>query len=1035
MNKKRIFRIKNGILAILLSAGMILGMAPQNFVHAQETVTEVSNQTAPSFGEVFIESGYTGWTDADKAAGGIGTLTYAGTPKLRARSLLSDYTYKAGDVLTVKYDANFDCSGISVLLCNKNDSGFHVVLGSLTSGALATSFILPETEVFNDEIKPLYVRFQGGIGAEGDQITFKGITIGSEQNDEEETTEEPENPQTEEESKEPVVSFLDSDGYALSAEEDGSVKVTYSTQTWHTLKIGIENCDYTKYSKVIIDITPYEGMLLGIRDSTEKVVYRDHWGGVTFENSDRQTISFDLTSDTDYLRFYCDPPVSEGVPSVEKSFIIHSIKVVDPTEEGKLKELATFTTFKADEDTCIVEGGKDGIGTISYTKGARVKARAYFEGYKYKTGDVLVFDFDRFDNLDAFEQIIIGYSTSDKQYVTLQKPEIKDNTAVFKLPADGGIFDTVNPTFIRFKGVFSESESATAFNGFHIYDGEEYAKFLQGDGPVYNPDECPQGVSVTYYDGIYSRGFTWSTNDAVSVNNLEYVKAEDGQDKESVDWSKAVVIPASMKESVDVEDVTWHLFKAHVENLEEGCKYFFRAGHVDTGYSDIGSFVIENSSESIDKLTFVHLTDCQEDSQSGYVKWSKVLDAAYNKAPDTKFVAFTGDLTNDSHQSLSMKQWIWGLNEPKKTLLDSVIMPVAGNHDNYDYSFTDRFDINWADYDNGDVTDQRTGGCYSFTYGDDIAFFALNTNDSDGGEETFGTQKQWLIGELEKYKDCKWKIVEVHKGMMSTGDHTNDGEVDWLRDILPPLFSEYDVDLVLQGHDHVYTRSRTYYYGEDFDGNLYSGQEPCWLDGEIINNYNIGGVERMVNLEPSGTHYVTINFCASKTYPVTKELDEVIYTGKNPFEDNGCSVQPNLPMYGVVQIDGDTLTYDAYTYNSSSKESTLYDTFTVDKNNDRGYRDRNEGKEEVEFIEGITVDSKKYDGKPVSFNLKGFVCSVPEIIDYSTLEFKVEGRNGTVYSSTTELPREVGAYTLNISISTKNRYYYGVSSIDFEITK
>lgn len=111
------------------------------------------------------------------------------------------------------------------------------------------------------------------------------------------------------------------------------------------------------------------------------------------------------------------------------------------------------------------------------------------------------------------------------------------------------------------------------------------------------------------------------------------------------------------------------------------------------------------------------------------------------------------------------------------------------------------------------------------------------------------------------------------------------------------------------------------------------------------------------------------------------------------------------------------------------------DTFTVDKNNERGYRDRNEGKEEVEFIEGITVESKKYDGKPVSINLKGFVCSVPEIIDYSTLEFEVVGRDGTDYYSKTLLPKEVGSYTLNVSISTKNRYYYGVSSIDFDISR
>jgi len=161
---------------------------------------------------------------------------------------------------------------------------------------------------------------------------------------------------------------------------------------------------------------------------------------------------------------------------------------------------------------------------------------------------------------------------------------------------------------------------------------------------------------------------------------------------------------------------------------------------------------------------------------------------------------------------------------------------------------------------------------------------------------------------------------------MSGGDHTNDGEVDWLREILPPIFAKYKVDLVLQGHDHVYTRSMSYKYGSSYDG-----LTPDWTDPVVNKNYNFNGETRLMNIEPAGTHYVTINFCASKSYPEEPTLDEVIYEGDNPISGNDCIVQPGLPMYGVVQIDGDMMIYDAYTYDPSTGTSTMYDTFAVEK--------------------------------------------------------------------------------------------------------
>jgi len=1028
MNKLR--NKKSKLFSLIIIVGLLAGLLPSQGILTAKAAT---NQA--TIGALTAESGY-GWTVSDANEGGVGTATYSSGVKLRLRAGISDYTYTAGDQLTINYSSSIDPSAVSVLVCNTNS--VYENLGTLVSGQGQVTFTLPESTKITEETPANYIRLQGNTGASSeDTLAITSITLG--------TPDSSENPGGGEESKDPeeqpkqedgpVLTVEESDGYTLTKNDDGSIIVSYEPGTWNTLNISVKGSDITKFSKLVVDVTPTAGMNLGILDQDGSYL-RNHWGEGVFESNDRTKLEYELESDITGLVFYCDPPTGVALPEGTQTFVINSISIVDPSApepENTLTEKARFTSFSADSGCTIDNSSEGGIATISYSAGATVKLKSLFEDYTYQEGDLLVIDFEGIDDITTVSQIIIGYGTSTGQYKTLPKPQVDGNRAVFTLPACSD-FTEKQPNFIRFKGVFSESLTQTVFNGFHIYDATEYAEYISGGKPVYDEAQCPQGLAVSYYSDIYSRGFAWSTNDQVTESNLEYIKATDDMTKENIDWSQATLVAAVMSEREDNEQTLWHLFKVHLENLEPGATYYFRAGHVDTGYGKTGSFKIAGNSDSIDKLTFVHLTDCQEASQSGYTKWSKVLEQAYITAPDSKFVAFTGDLTNDSHANLTMKQWVWGLQEPSGTLLDTVLEPSSGNHDSYDYSFTDRFDINWGDYDNGDITDQKSGGCYSFKYGDNIAFITLNSNESDGGDETYGAQKNWLIGELEKYKDCKWKIVQIHKGMMSTGDHTNDGDVDYLRDELSKIFAEYKVDLVLQGHDHVYTRSRSYYYGYDFDGQLYDGVTPIWLDSDIIFDYNFNGTTRMVNLEPSGTHYVTINFCASKTYPVETNLDEDIYIGVNPLEGNGCSVQPNLPMYGVVQIDGDTLIYDAYTYNPSSKTSALYDTFAVSKTNDKGYRDRNEGKEEIK-ISGIKVESKKYDGKPVKLDIKGFVSAEPSFMDYTTLSFLIEGRDGTSYSSTSELPKEVGKYTMTISLPTKNRHFYGSQVIDFEITK
>ena len=55
--------------------------------------------------------------------------------------------------------------------------------------------------------------------------------------------------------------------------------------------------------------------------------------------------------------------------------------------------------------------------------------------------------------------------------------------------------------------------------------------------------------------------------------------------------------------------------------------------------------------------------------------------------------------------------------------------------------------------------------------------------------------------------DCKWRIVTLHQDIYGSAEHSNEPEITNLRYELVPIFEENDVDVVLTGHDHAYSRT------------------------------------------------------------------------------------------------------------------------------------------------------------------------------------------------------------------------------------
>jgi len=141
-------------------------------------------------------------------------------------------------------------------------------------------------------------------------------------------------------------------------------------------------------------------------------------------------------------------------------------------------------------------------------------------------------------------------------------------------------------------------------------------------------------------------------------------------------------------------------------------------------------------------------------------------------------------------------------------------MVTTGNHDMEAWYSPDGYggqNARWTLPGNG-PDPVHLPGAYSFTHGN-VGIVALDANDvSYEIPANFGLsggrQTRWLdrrLGELRARHDLDFVVVFFHHCAFSTTNgHASDGGV---REAWVPLFEKHRVDLVVNGHNHVYERT------------------------------------------------------------------------------------------------------------------------------------------------------------------------------------------------------------------------------------
>jgi len=294
--------------------------------------------------------------------------------------------------------------------------------------------------------------------------------------------------------------------------------------------------------------------------------------------------------------------------------------------------------------------------------------------------------------------------------------------------------------------------------------------------------------------------------------------------------------------------------------------------------------------------------------------WTNTLSHALAKAPNANFLFSMGDQINayykydTSNLSQVEEEYDGFLNAPQLTQLP--LATELGNHDCgyntalYGQHFTlpnisEKYgQVSGDAYGDNAVDSESTGdGDYYFTYNNTL-YMVLNTSCLSIAEH-----KAFLEETIQANPDVTWKVVSFHKSIYSVASHVTESDIVTLRNGLSPILSQLGIDIVLQGHDHVYARS--YIMGGE------SG-----MTADVQRNADGSALTEVTN--PDGVQYITMNSASgSKFYKITEEA----------FEYTAVQNQEKVPNYSVANVTKDAFTVTTY----RSTDDSVVDTITIKK--------------------------------------------------------------------------------------------------------
>ena len=325
----------------------------------------------------------------------------------------------------------------------------------------------------------------------------------------------------------------------------------------------------------------------------------------------------------------------------------------------------------------------------------------------------------------------------------------------------------------------------------------------------------------------------------------------------------------------------------------------------------------------------------------GY-NWNNILNDAVKDHSNVSFIVSAGDQVNAGKNEREYAAYLGA-----DALTSLPVATTIGNHDSVSNQYSlhfnnpNAFSSKDANYIQGQT---EAGTDYYYSYGN-VLFIVLDTNNYN-----CATHENVMKKAISENKDAKWRIVVFHQDIFGSGYDHSDSDGMVLRTQLTPLMDKYDIDVVLQGHDHTY--SRTYQlqgdgkdhtaYGKDVDMKSadYITQNNCY---QIVDDTESGTV-----VNPKGTVYLEANSATgSKFYNLIASKQDYISERSQTW----------TPSYSVVTVTDNSFsvkTYDA----STRQELAGSSSYKIVK------------KAETQKITGTTTYKKTTASKAFNLNAK-----------------------------------------------------------------
>ena len=486
-------------------------------------------------------------------------------------------------------------------------------------------------------------------------------------------------------------------------------------------------------------------------------------------------------------------------------------------------------------------------------------------------------------------------------------------------------------------------------------------------------------------------GFTWFTpndvtNAAVQIAAVDEYQANEGFESKDIVQGANANLDSRWNTSGDRFNGTfnssWRKNTVTVTGLESETEYIYRYGDdINDLWSKTYTFTSGKSEDSLsnedgNKILFLGDPTVRDNTKDSF---HDTLNKAAEKNPDAKFILTSGDNADDQGRHYEMLK-------DSRHFNNLPFVTTIGNHDTgaQEDHFLTPNKTEWGKttrWNDG----KQWGANYYFSYGNTLYIMLNSMADpaQDAQINSFTDQnlqehKNTIIEAQKDYPNAKWTVVVSHFDLYGAGPHAGGGttqgfpywrQIPAMRDKLIAVYEELGVDVVLNGHEHLYSRSflmkdkqpQLNQYITNTNGEIVNPKgilhitASCSSSARFYDEYDkyspsesVNWVDKIVNvhtpqfieLEITDNKFTITNYRAdtlAELDTITLRKDECYSVTYAPNGSTGGTAPDETP-----KVAGDTFTAKANAF--TAPQGTLFDSWNTES-----------GGEGTRYISGETI--------------------------------------------------------------------------------